>query len=169
MTAGAAEVWRWKDANGVIHYSDQPRPGAERVVIGEAPRPSGSGPLPEEPPEVAPRPPPERPFQYTRCEVVSPMADETFHGVQAINVTLDIEPALDPSHRVEVLMNGVRLDWPPQLISYTIPEVFRGSHTLQVRIYDQRGNPVCSGPSLTFHLRQQSLYSPARPRPNTGN
>lgn len=25
----AGEVYRWKDANGVWHYSDQPRPGAE--------------------------------------------------------------------------------------------------------------------------------------------
>jgi hypothetical protein len=27
----AGEIWRWKDANGTWHYSDQPQPGAELV------------------------------------------------------------------------------------------------------------------------------------------
>jgi len=30
-TAQAGDIYRWKDANGSWHYSDQPVPGAERV------------------------------------------------------------------------------------------------------------------------------------------
>jgi hypothetical protein len=162
VAAGAAEVWRWKDADGVVHYSDQPRPGAERVIIGEAPKPSGTGPPPP-PPAVARREPRPAPFSYARCEVVSPAADETLHGVQQVTVTLAVEPALRTGHRVEVLMNGAAIPgWPPELTRYTIPEVFRGSHTLQVRIYDENGVEVCSGPSLTFHLRQTSVLAPGR-------
>ena len=43
MLAAAAETWRWKDANGVVHYSDRPVPGAERVSV-VAPKPSSSPP-----------------------------------------------------------------------------------------------------------------------------
>jgi hypothetical protein len=39
LTAGAAEIWRWKDANGVVHYSDNPVPGAKAAVRHRA----GSG------------------------------------------------------------------------------------------------------------------------------
>lgn len=64
VTAGtleAGDIYRWKDANGTWHYSDQPQPGAElvasssrRVNSGEAnegaPAPAPSvettGPLP---------------------------------------------------------------------------------------------------------------------------
>ncbi len=41
LIAGSAlasgEVWRWKDANGTWHYSDQPQAGAELVRRGGRP------------------------------------------------------------------------------------------------------------------------------------
>ena len=165
LTAGAAEIWRWTDANGVVHYSDNPVPGAVRMSIS-APRPSGSGPVGEPPPEVTPREPRQQPFAYVRCEVASPARDETFHRVQAVNIALDVEPALQSGHRIEVQVNGVRLaDWPANAISYTIPEVFRGSHTVQVRVLDMDGAVLCTGQPLTFHLRQQSVLAPGRASP----
>lgn len=33
----ASEIYRWKDANGTWHYSDQPQPGAELVRRGNRP------------------------------------------------------------------------------------------------------------------------------------
>ena len=165
LTAGAAEIWRWTDANGVVHYSDNPVPGAVKMSIS-APRPSGTGPLPEPSPEVAPREPRQQPFAYTRCEVAAPARDETFHSVQAVSIVLDVEPALRSEHRIEVQVNGMRLtDWPANATQYTIPEVFRGSHTLQVRIVDAGGVVMCTGEPLTFHLRQQSVLAPGPAAP----
>ncbi len=167
LTAGAAEIWRWTDANGVVHYSDHPQPGAERVQVS-APKPSGDGPVPEMPPDVAPREPREASFAYAQCNVATPQADETFHSVQPVTISLDVQPGLMPGHRVEAQMNGVRLTgWPPGSLSYTVPEVFRGSHTVQVRIVDAGGAVLCTGEPRTFHLRQQSVLAPAGavPRP----
>jgi hypothetical protein len=51
LLMGAGEVYRWKDANGVYHYSDQPQPGAELIKAG---RPAGPTPASN----VTPPPPP---------------------------------------------------------------------------------------------------------------
>ena len=32
VTAQTAVIYKWTDANGVVHYSDQPVPGAERII-----------------------------------------------------------------------------------------------------------------------------------------
>ena len=32
-TANSTTVYKWVDANGVTHYSDQPHPGAEKLEI----------------------------------------------------------------------------------------------------------------------------------------
>ena len=54
LLMGAGEIYRWKDANGVWHYSDQPQPGAELVKTGRLPGPSPAGnPTPPPPPPVA--------------------------------------------------------------------------------------------------------------------
>lgn len=50
----AGEVWRWKDANGTWHYSDQPQPGAE-LMRRSSGRPSESAPVAA----PAPTPPPQ--------------------------------------------------------------------------------------------------------------
>ena len=33
--AAAADTWMWTDDEGVVHYSDRPYPGAERITIDE--------------------------------------------------------------------------------------------------------------------------------------
>lgn len=164
LSAGSAEIWRWKDANGVVHYSDQPRPGAERISAG-SPAP-GSVALPDvvaQPAEANDGVGGQQPEGYTSCTVASPADDENFQGVQSVYVQLSVEPQLQPGHRIQLLVNGAALpEWPAAATSSTLPEVFRGSHTLSVRVLDARGRPVCSGPSITFHIRQQSLIRPGR-------
>lgn len=50
----AGEVYRWKDANGTWHYSDQPRPGAELVrrTGGASTTPAPSAPPPPATPQT---------------------------------------------------------------------------------------------------------------------
>jgi hypothetical protein len=164
LAAGAAEIWRWTDADGVVHFSDNPVPGAVRVDIGPAPKPSGSGPVPDVPSigsRVTERVLPPV-FRYTRCGVQSPAADETFHGVQPVNIVLQVEPALQSGHRIEVRVDGALVrDWPPESLSFTLPEVVRGSHTVQMRVLDAGGVILCTAEPRTFHLRQTSVLPPA--------
>lgn len=57
----AGEIWRWKDASGIWHYSDQPQPGAE--LVNRAGRPtteksSAATPAPMPAPQLADGGPP---------------------------------------------------------------------------------------------------------------
>ena len=38
--AAAAEIYRWVDENGEVHFSDRPRPGASTVRVPKAPAPA---------------------------------------------------------------------------------------------------------------------------------
>jgi hypothetical protein len=49
------EVYRWKDANGLWHYSDQPQPGAELVKKASNRSSSSSNSTPSYSPPPAPR------------------------------------------------------------------------------------------------------------------
>jgi len=55
----AGDIYRWKDANGTWHYSDQPQPGAELVMRNSRPVDSDSAaavattPTPDAPPETS--------------------------------------------------------------------------------------------------------------------
>ncbi|HMA12536.1 MAG TPA: hypothetical protein VKO83_11650, partial [Steroidobacteraceae bacterium] len=71
-----------------------------------------------------------------------------------------------PGHQVQVLLNGrADPDWPATAISRTLVNLFRGSYTLAVRVLDENGRAVCTGPTINFHVRQPSVLAPGRRPP----
>jgi predicted lipid-binding transport protein (Tim44 family) len=50
----AGEVYRWKDPNGIWHYSDQPQPGAELVRGARLTAPNSNSATPAPAPAPAP-------------------------------------------------------------------------------------------------------------------
>src|SRR5262245_26818289 len=102
--SAATEVWRWKDKDGVVHYSDNPVPGAERVPVGAPP----SAGVPARPPSVAsvPEPEPEPKVRYTRCVVTEPADNKVFMAGNSVNAEVTIEPELQPGHHIEAYLNG---------------------------------------------------------------
>jgi hypothetical protein len=162
FAAGAADIWRWKDANGVTHYSDSPVPGAERVNVSRGPRPVAAEA--GQPGEVATATAqPAVPVNYTRCAISEPANDTVFQAVDAVSVSIAIEPEVQPGHQVLVLLNGGAYgEWPQGALSHTLTGLFRGSYTLAVRVVDENDRPLCSGRVVNFHVRQTSVQSPAR-------
>jgi len=163
--ANAAETWKWKDANGVVHYSDKPVPGAERIDVIAPKPPAASAPKPvaaaghtaaaspgRDQPAIVP---------YTRCVVTAPDSEETFNAVTSVAVGLLIELALQEGHQIEVLFDGSPVqDWPPAAISHTLTDLERGSHTLAARVLDSNGGTTCAGPTLNFHVRLPTVAPP---------
>jgi hypothetical protein len=159
--ATAAETYRWVDKDGVVHYSDQPNPGAERIELNAAPAPGSVAPGPQPRTSSTPL----VPFTYTSCGIASPNADQVFLNVRTVSVSLNILPALQSGHRITVQMNGRPIsDWPAASSGHLLRDVSRGSYTLQAGIQDANGRQICTSGALTFHVRQPSLLSPGRPR-----
>jgi hypothetical protein len=158
----AADIWRWKDANGVYHYSDQPVAGAVKMNMGLS-APPASPPAPVAPPNTAGPVLQPTTVPYASCVVLAPAADEVFNNVNSVNASLQITPSLQTGHRVQVLLNGrVYPGWPDQALSSTLADLFRGSYSVSVQVLDAGGRTVCAGPATTFHVRQPSILSPAR-------
>lgn len=157
----AAEAWRWKDDKGVVHYSDTPVAGAERVVL---PSPPTIGTVTSAaPPPAAPAP---VQFKYNECVVLAPGNDQTFNAVDSVTVSLQIAPSLQPDDRIQVLVDGeVYGAWPARMLTFKLESLYRGTHTLSVLVRGPDKKPLCSGPAISFHVHQPSLFSPARRKP----
>ena len=109
-------------------------------------------------------------MRYTRCAVAQPENDHVFFSVDSVSVALAIEPPLQPTHRVQVLLNGsVYPGWPAQALTHTLAGLYRGSYTLATRIVDQNDRVLCTGAVTNFHIRQPSVLAPQNPlRPKSG-
>jgi hypothetical protein len=170
LSAGAvaSEMWRWVDERGVVHFSDRPHPGAERVTI----QPPQTFTLPEQAPRAAPAaeeppPPPVRQplFVYTRLSILSPAEGEVLWNIGTeLNVQLAVEPPLVPQHVLRVFLDGTEVENVPQgSTQFTVGGVYRGERRLRVAIADELGRELASTDPVVFFVQQASLLNPNRP------
>jgi hypothetical protein len=153
--AGAATVYKWVDAQGVTHYSDQPHPGAQKIEVGAIQ--TYSGQRPSAPPTASAGVGGE---PYTLCEVYRPSNDEVFLNVDSVTARVRVQPGVRPGDSVILTLDGRRL---PSVIvgsDIVVRPVFRGSHSLMLVVEDGSGNVVCQSQPVTFHVRQPSLQAP---------
>ncbi|MDJ0709460.1 MAG: DUF4124 domain-containing protein [Woeseiaceae bacterium] len=154
----ADEAYVWTDEDGVVHYSDRPRPGAKRVEL-QAPNASQS-PSRRNAEESADgeddAAQPEAPFRYESFEVATPGPEETLWNIEGtLSVTLELTPALRPGHRIRVYFDGN-----PRLVSGTtfqLDEVWRGVHNLQAEVLDETGNMMIRSRTNRFYVQQNTI------------
>ncbi|HEY2463275.1 MAG TPA: DUF4124 domain-containing protein [Steroidobacteraceae bacterium] len=163
-TVQAAVIYKWVDADGVVHYSDQASPGAEKIVtsVSSAPAASGArnatGPI-----APAPQAPARGGLNYTEFSITSPAPDQTFFGDDVVAVHLNLNPSLRPNQSITWHLNGKQLDFPPNAESFALPRLDRGTYALAATITDQQTSESQSSNSVTFFVRQPSATGPQNP------
>jgi len=172
-SVSAAPAWTWVDADGQVHFSDRPVPGARQVELQGA---QGCGPSPA-PPALTAGAGPTGTAQapYRAINIVSPAEQETLWNIGGnLNVQLQFEPPLAVGHRFYLALDGARRDLSTTNLRQTLPNVFRGAHTLQVVVIDAAGTELLRSSARNFVVQQASVQNPNSPlaRPpgaNAGN
>ena len=164
--AGAAELWRWVDDRGVVHYSDRPVPGAEQVTISGAqtfsapamPAETGDGDDGGQADGSV----------YRQLAIVQPAQDETLWNIEGrLDVRVAVDPVIQGRHSLQVFLDGQRVeDIPPDATAFTLGNVFRGEHTLTASIVDEAGRQLVSSAPVKFFVQQTSLNNPNNPNNN---
>jgi hypothetical protein len=160
----AGTVYKWVDENGVVHYSDQPHPNAQKLQLQQAQTykalpadtTAAGGPL-APPPAAAPSP-------YQGCAVVQPQDDQTFANIDSLTVLVQTDPVLRPGDQIFVTLDGQPLNGKSATGgTFTISPVDRGTHTLRAVVRSADGAVLCQTPGVTFNIHQPSVLNPANP------
>ncbi len=170
--ASAAPAWTWVDEQGRRHFSDRPVPGATRIDLPETapatrpvqPTTASTATRPATAASAASQPAPAN-ERYTQFDIVSPTQEQTLWNLGGtLPVQVSVQPGLQPNHVVDVLLDGRRVGLRTVGTQLTVPEVFRGVHTLQAVISDEStGREVLRSQEITFNVQQNSLLNPNNP------
>ena len=155
------EVWQWKDANGVTHFSDYPAPGARKIVLNGSPASTAA-----EPPAsaaVATRSrtqPAATEIVYQRLEIWSPDSGANFFGADAVvNIRIRTEPELGPTDRLLTYLDG-RLLPGENALEHSLTNVDRGAHSVTSVISNRDGRELIRSEPVVFHVRQPTTNNP---------
>lgn len=149
--AAIADVYKVVDEEGRVTFTDTPPQGkkAEKIQLREGnsiPRTTVTTQAPSE----------ERkqgvPSDY-QVRIVSP--PDEFHvnpGMRNLNIQVAVEPALHPSHELQITDNG-------EVIEGTSLEniVVRGRHVIQAHVVDQEGNPISQSEPIEVYVHRPAL------------
>ena len=144
----AAEIYRWRDAEGNIHFSDEePADGAEQIKL--KPLPTMNFPMPERLVE------PEEEPDYEVLTVTRPANDAKLRGVDGkVRVTASLEPDLRKGHRLQVWVDGEEAGPADTRTALVAENVADGEHRLKVVVLDAKGKQVQSSAEVRFFLQR---------------
>ncbi len=168
LALGAADVYRWTDADGQAHYTDRPEPGAERVTIDVGPRASrpagGASPSSNtQAPDDGTGP---AVFSYQSLTITTPAQEQVLWNIEGqLDVAAVVQPALQSGHALQFYLDGrmAQADLGSTRTQYL--EVFRGEHSLRVEVVDAVGKTLITSPTSRFFVRQSALPNPGPVRP----
>jgi hypothetical protein len=160
------ELWTWKDANGVVHFSDTPGPGAKRVDLVVTGPPSGGAPAAAA--ASAPAQPPAAPVTtYNLLEIWQPENGASFFDADAtVNVRIRTEPAVAEGDTLRLFLDGMRVDGADNLLEYTFQNLERGTHSITATIRDAKGVEKIRSQPVVFYMKQNTIIAPRAVGPN---
>lgn len=162
LSPASADVYKWVDNDGNIHYSDQsPEEGAEPVELPKGvyytppPLPDGAEEGSEE--EAASQP---GPVAYGELVITRPAMNEVIRSNEGIvTVEYTIEPDLVPGDEFKIILDGLKHKDGVKGTSITLNDINPGSHTLKVQVL-RGGVAVETSKSVIFHLLRESVIDP---------
>lgn len=164
----AAMIYTWEDENGVIHFSDQPKPGASKIELNTFPSIDSSQPTavssaePNDPDTAEAEPP----LPPATIRLLSPLHQQTIRDNEGIiNVSVVTNRKLDKGHSVQLLLDGARYDRSQTQLTWRLINIDRGSHTLQAQVL-KYGKVIASSDMITVYLHRASSLQRKPPAVN---
>ncbi len=160
---GHAEVYRWKDERGNLHFSDSP-PEAREFEKVEIP-PVLSVPaykLPQQATETSPDKEVDS-KTYKRFSIVHPEHDSAIrNNAGDLSVNIAMEPPLRGNHSIVLFMDGNPVAEGRQR-TFELNNLDRGTHTLYAEIRDSSGKTLITTDSIEFSLLRVSIVNQPAP------
>jgi hypothetical protein len=160
------EVYEWKDADGVTHYSDYPQPGARKIILNGSPTSTSA---PKATTTVAGAKPAAQPAAqevvYDRLEIWSPENGASFFEADStISIRIRSEPEVGPTHRLLTYLDGKLLPG-ENSTEHSLTNVERGVHSVTSVIVNRDGKELIRSEPVVFHMKQTTVTNPRNQGP----
>lgn len=165
-TPAMAEVYRWVDEQGAVHFSDEaPSAGAEPMQL-KSPGVVSLPPLAQK--DAGGEDAASQAAQgatYEALEITAPSEGEIlYQTLPVVNVAFELSPALQvgEAHHVVIMLDGQPVA-ETRDSGATIADVLPGPHTVSVQVLDAERRPLIGSPPVSFFVRRRSAIAGSDP------
>ncbi|CEG56714.1 DUF4124 domain-containing protein [Legionella fallonii] len=154
--ASSAQVYTWTDSQGVVHFSDTPHQGAEKIDIPDSQTYSPPTPTPKQ--EIAPATHDnidDNGHSYTKVAIREPSNQATIRNPQGYTVvSVEVEPQLADGDKLQLIYDGSPLGDPQPNTVFELNGMYRGSHTIAIQVVNANGKVLITSDTITIYMQQ---------------
>ncbi len=160
LSASAEEVFRSISDDGTVEFSDRSSKSSSSfqisnsVVVTSPPNSIDLSNFYEDPEAVAVAEAPST-TGYTDLQILTPANNEGGWIDGDVQVKVALDPQLETEHELVIQLDGTELTAGKQL-NYALPDVHRGSHTLQVSVRNKTDGAILNTDTVNFQVHRRS-------------
>jgi len=150
--ATSSKIYVWRNADGVLVFSDSPKPGAEEVEVEESNTMSSSvdtSILDIKPKEI------EEKYQV---EITQPENNATIRdNTGSVYVSGRIKPIFKRGLKIKLYLDNKPYQQPQTHSMFVLRNIERGEHQIKMDLIDDKGKVIASSPSVTFYMHRATV------------
>ncbi len=146
-----AEIYKWTDSTGNVHFSDKPHPGAEEIQLPKVqtystPSVPVAAKTSEEITNVSGD-------TYEKINIVQPEDQATIRNTEGyVSIIAELQPALKKGDKIQIIFDGSPLGEPQATTVIALRDINRGSHTLAVQAVSPKGKALITSDPITIFM-----------------
>lgn len=166
VCAAQAQIFKWTDSQGNVHFSDHPHEGAEQVILpntqsfsppgnpaGTAPQSGSNADQKSQKSENA----------YTKVKIAQPQDQETIRNNDGyLAVAVEVEPKLAPGDNLQLIFDGSPLGEPQNSLVFQLNGIYRGSHTIKIEVQSASGDLLIASDPITIFMQRARVGQAAK-------
>ncbi|TQV89149.1 DUF4124 domain-containing protein [Aliikangiella coralliicola] len=152
------KLYRWVDKHGNVHYSDEPRAGADEIEMKEIPAIKMKKPKIDTKHKVLLEKPEPARYQefsnaYRSLTFLEPQADGVVrNNASAVSFKIQIEPTLLEGHSIRLFLDGKPVTDDLKSGEFVATKVAYGTHSASFIVVDATGKQLQSSETIKFNL-----------------
>ncbi|SEL59165.1 protein of unknown function [Colwellia chukchiensis] len=150
--ANSAKIYVWRNEQGVLVFSDSPKPGAEEVDVKETNTAKSSvdtSILDIKPKAIT---------NDYQVEVVQPQNNATVRdNTGSVYVSGRIKPIFKRGLKIQLYLDDEAYDKPQTHSMFVLRNIDRGEHQIKMSLIDDKGKIIATSPSVTFYMHRVSV------------
>lgn len=151
-----AQIFKWTDSNGVVHFSDHPHDGAKviKMPVTQTFSPPTIPTLNNSAAEHNDKGT-SKAGTYTHIAVTQPLNEATIRNNKGyLIVVAQLQPELSPGDLYQLLFDGTPIGDGQPNPAFQLNGINRGSHTLAVQVINKQGDVLITSDNITFFMHR---------------
>ncbi|MEW6981017.1 DUF4124 domain-containing protein [Colwelliaceae bacterium 6471] len=152
VLATSTKIYVWRNEEGVLVFSDSPKPGAEEVDVK-----TDTTVIPSVDTSILDITPKAIEEKYI-VEITQPENNATVRdNTGSVYVSGRIKPIFKRGLKIQLYLDNKPYDKPQTHSMFALRDIVRGEHQVKMDLVDQKGKVIASSKVITFYMHRASV------------